>query len=87
VRPALSQAASSPPPAEPPAQTAETSGFALRGAVALALVGLGITLWHFALPSPLAFTAFMIVGQGAFAVAMAIYLWVIIRDLRRRRAL
>lgn len=87
VRPTLSQAASPTPPAEPTTRAAETPGFALRGALALALVGLGITLWHLLWPSPLAFTAFMILGQGAFGVAMAIYVWVILRDLRRRRAL
>lgn len=88
VRPALSQAESSPPPpAAPPAPAAEAPGLGMRVALALALVGLGITMWHLLWPSPLAFTAFMILGQGAFGVAMAVYLWVILRDLRRRRAL
>jgi len=29
----------------------------------------------------------MIAGQGAFGLALALYGWVIVRDLRRRRAL
>ena len=60
---------------------------ALVVASLLALVGLAVTFAHFLLPSPLMFTLFMTVGQGAFALGVAIYLWVILRDLRRRRVL
>lgn len=87
VRPPLSQASSTAPPAEAPAPAGESPGVAMRLSLALALVGLGITLWHFLWPSPLAFTSFMIAGQGAFGVAIVIYVGVILRDLRRRRAL
>ena len=88
VRPALSQAA-------PPSTSASSPDLAApRGpskaiiwALLLALVGLGITLWHFLSASPLAFTAFMILGQPAFGVAMALDGWVIFHDLRRRKVL
>jgi hypothetical protein len=53
----------------------------------LALVGLAVTIVHFVWPTPLMFALFMIVGQGSFAVAMALYLVVILADLRRRRVL
>ena len=53
----------------------------------LALVGLAVTVAHFVWPTPLMFALFMIVGQGSFAVAMVLYLVVILADLRRRRVL
>ncbi|HKR55643.1 MAG TPA: hypothetical protein VJS20_05035 [Gemmatimonadales bacterium] len=60
---------------------------ALVVASLLALFGLAVTFAHFLLPSPLMFTLFMTVGQGAFVLGVLIYLWVILRDLRRRRVL
>lgn len=53
----------------------------------LALAGLGVTIVHFLWPTPLMFALFMTAGQGSFATAMAIYLFVIFADLRRRRVL
>jgi len=53
----------------------------------LALLGLVVTMIHFIWPTPLMFALFMIVGQGSFAVAMVLYLVVIVADLRRRRVL
>jgi hypothetical protein len=53
----------------------------------LTLIGLAVTFCHFLLPSPLMFTLFMTLGQGAFGLAIVIYFWVILRDLRRRRVL
>jgi hypothetical protein len=53
----------------------------------LALLGLVVTIVHFIWPTPLMFALFMIVGQGSFAVAMVLYLVVILADLRRRRVL
>lgn len=60
---------------------------ALVVASLLALFGLAVTFAHFLAPSPLMFTLFMTVGQGAFVMGVVIYLWVILRDLRRRRVL
>lgn len=88
VRPPLSQAGStSPETSTRRSEVAPPSNRKLRAAVVLALLGLGVTLWHLVWPSPLMFTLFMFVGQGAFAIAMFLYALVIVRDLRRRRAL
>ena len=59
----------------------------IRAAVILALVGLGVSLAHFLWPTPLLFALFMIVGQGAFGVAMVLYLAAILRDLKSKRVL
>jgi len=56
-------------------------------ACVLALFGLATTIVHFLWPTPLMFALFMTAGQGSFALAMLIYLFVIIADLRRRRVL
>lgn len=53
----------------------------------LAMAGLAVTIVHFLWPTPLMFALFMTAGQGSFAAAMAIYLFVIFADLRRRRVL
>lgn len=53
----------------------------------LALMGLAVTIAHFVWPTPLMFALFMIVGQGSFAIAMVLYIVVILADLRRRRVL
>jgi fatty acid desaturase len=59
----------------------------VTAACALALFGLGVTIVHFLWPTPLMFALFMTVGQGSFGLAMAIYVFVIFADLRRRRVL
>jgi fatty acid desaturase len=59
----------------------------LRLAAFLALFGLLLSIIHFIWPSPLMFTIFMLFGQSAFGVAMVLYGWVILRDLRHRKAL
>jgi len=96
VRPILSQAVPPSLPTPPPGEeggsptarrVARSRNRALVVAALLALVGLAATLCHFLLPSPLMFTLFMTVGQGAFGLAIVIYFWVILRDLRRRRVL
>jgi hypothetical protein len=53
----------------------------------LAMAGLGMTILHFLWPTPLMFALFMTAGQGSFALAMLLYLFVIFADLRRRRVL
>jgi hypothetical protein len=59
----------------------------VTAAVLLALLGLAISLLHFLWPTPLLFTLFMMVGQGAFAAGMLLYLVAILRDLRAKRIL
>jgi putative exporter of polyketide antibiotics len=59
----------------------------LRFAILLALFGLVVTMIHLIWPSPLMFTIFMLFGQSSFAAAMVIYGFVILRDLKHRKAL
>lgn len=56
-------------------------------AVILALLGLAVSLAHFLWPTPLLFALFMIVGQGAFGLAMLLYAVAILRDLRAKKVL
>lgn len=96
LRPDLSQAVPPPSPARPPdkeggsptaRRVVRARNRALVVASFMTLFGLAVTFAHFLLPSPLMFTLFMTVGQGAFALGVLIYFWVILRDLRRRRVL
>jgi uncharacterized membrane protein YccC len=59
----------------------------LTSAIVLTLVGLAVSLAHFLWPSPLLFALFMLVGQGSFAAAMALYGAAILKDLKARRVL
>jgi hypothetical protein len=59
----------------------------LTAACVLALFGIGVSLAHFLWPTPLLFASFMLLGQGAFGLAMALYVAVIVRDLRSRKVL
>ena len=93
ARPPLSQAAATParPPEEGGSPTARrvvhSRNRALVVACCMTLIGLAVTFAHFLIPSPLMFTLFMTVGQGAFFLGVVIYLGVILRDLKRRRVL
>jgi hypothetical protein len=78
-------ATDSPSPAVPSAPAAASR--ALRLATVLALLGILLSLMHLIWPSPLMFTIFMLCGQSSFGVAMLLYCWVILRDLRRRKVL
>ena len=80
--------------ASPPATAPGTARFqsrpptrGMRVAAGLGLFGILVTLIHLVFPSPLMFTIFMLFGQSAFALAMGVYAWVILRDLRHRKAL
>ncbi len=59
----------------------------LSAACILALAGIAVSVLHFLWPIPLMFALFMSVGQGAFGLAMLLYLGVIFIDLRRSRVL
>ena len=74
----------------PGGETRRVSLFSSRMIVvsgALALVGLALTLAHFIWPTPLMLTLFMILGQGAYGVAIVLYFLVIFVDLRRKKIL
>lgn len=59
----------------------------ITSACLFTLFGLGITIVHLVWPSPIMFALFMTLGQGAFGIAMVLYLVVIFIDLRRRKVL
>lgn len=83
------------PESRPPAQAPDAATQLRRSrlsalvtaACILALVGLGVTIVHLVWPTPLLFALFMTVGQGSFAIAMVIYILVILADLRRRKVM
>lgn len=56
---------------------------ALRIAAVLTLIGLGLMAWSMVQPTPLPVMLAMTVGQGIGSLAFAIYLYVVIRDVRR----
>ena len=62
-------------------------GAVIRAAAILALVGLAVSLAHFLWPTPLLFSLFMIVGQGAFGAGMLLYAVAILKDLKSKRVL
>ena len=67
---------------------AAPAGFrTLRAAAILALFGIVLSIIHLVWPSPLMFTVFMLFGQSAFGLAMVLYGWVILKDLKHRKAL
>ena len=51
----------------------------------LTLVGLGLMAWSMLVPTPLPVMLAMSVGQGVGCLAFGLYLFVVIRDLRRGR--
>jgi len=58
---------------------------ALRCSALLTLVGLALMAWSMLQPTPLPVMLAMSVGQGIGCAAFGLYLYVVIRDLRRAR--
>ena len=58
---------------------------ALRISAVLTLVGLALMAWSMLEPTPLPVMLAMTVGQGIGCMAFALYLYVVIRDIRRGR--
>ena len=58
---------------------------ALRISAVLTLVGLALMAWSMLQPTPLPVMLAMTVGQGIGCMAFALYLYVVIRDIRRGR--
>ncbi|HET9624310.1 MAG TPA: hypothetical protein VFP84_23220 [Kofleriaceae bacterium] len=56
---------------------------ALRIAAVLTLIGLGLMVWSMLVPTPLPVMLAMTVGQGIGSLAFAIYLFIVVRDVRR----
>jgi len=58
---------------------------ALRASAVLTLVGLALMVWSMLEPTVLPVMLAMSVGQGVGCMAFALYVHVVIRDLRRER--
>ena len=58
---------------------------ALRVSAVLTLVGLALMVWSMLEPTVLPVMLAMTVGQGIGSLAFALYLYVVIRDIRRAR--
>jgi len=58
---------------------------ALRWSALLTLIGLALMVWSIVAPTPLPVMLAMSVGQVVGSAAFAIYLYVVLRDLRRDR--
>jgi hypothetical protein len=58
---------------------------ALRISAVLTLIGLAMMAWSMLEPTPLPVMLAMSVGQGIGCLAFGLYLFVVIRDLRRAR--
>lgn len=56
---------------------------ALRVAAVLTLIGLALMTWSMVQPTPLPVMLAMTVGQGIGSAAFALYLYVVVRDVRR----
>ncbi|MFO0614831.1 MAG: hypothetical protein U0414_19745 [Polyangiaceae bacterium] len=74
-----------PPPsvAGPPSLPAEKPSLWLRIACVLVLISLALIAWAILHPVPLAVIAAMSIGQGVGTIGAAMFLWVVVRDLRR----
>jgi hypothetical protein len=58
---------------------------ALRISAVLTLVGLAFMAWSMLQPTPMPVMLAMSVGQGIGCTAFALYLYVVVRDIRRAR--
>lgn len=58
---------------------------ALRWSALLTLIGLAFMVWSMLAPTPLPVMLAMSVGQVIGSAAFAIYLYIVVRDLRRER--
>jgi membrane protein implicated in regulation of membrane protease activity len=57
--------------------------FTLRLSALLTLIGLAFMVWSMAAPTPLPVMLAMTVGQAFGTAAFAIYLFIVVRELRR----
>ena len=58
---------------------------ALRVSALLTLIALALMVWSILAPTPLPVMLAMTVGQAIGSVAFAIYLYIVVRDVRRTR--
>jgi hypothetical protein len=58
---------------------------ALRVSALLTLIALALMVWSILAPTPLPVMLAMTVGQAIGSVAFGIYLYIVVRDVRRKR--
>jgi hypothetical protein len=58
---------------------------ALRISAVLTLIGLALMVWSMLQPTPLPVMLAMTVGQGVGTTAFGLYIYVVVRELRRER--
>ncbi len=58
----------------------------LRASALLTLAGLALMVWSLLAPTPLPVMLAMTVGQAVGTAAFAIFLVIVVRDVRRERA-
>ncbi len=56
----------------------------LRASAILTLIALALMVWSIVAPTPLPVMVAMTLGQGLGTIAFATYVFVVVRDLRRR---
>jgi hypothetical protein len=56
---------------------------ALRVSAVLTMIGLAFMVWSILVPTPMPVMLAMSVGQGIGSLAFGIYLYIVVRDLRR----
>ena len=56
---------------------------ALRISAVLTLIGLALMVWSMLVPTPLPVMLAMTVGQAIGSLAFGLYLYVVVRDVRR----
>ena len=59
---------------------------ALRVSAVLTLIGLALMVWSILVPTPLPVMLAMTVGQFVGTAAFGIYIYIVVRDVRRVRA-
>ena len=57
----------------------------LRVSATLTLIGLGLMVWSMLVPTPLPVMLAMSIGQAVGTTAFAIYIVIVVRQLRRER--
>ena len=62
-----------------------TTELGLRISAVLTLIGLGLMVWSMLVPTPLPVMLAMSVGQFLGTTAFAIYIVIVVRQLRRER--
>ena len=62
-----------------------TTDLGLRVSAVLTLIGLGLMVWSMLVPTPLPVMLAMSVGQLVGTTAFAIYIVIVVRQLRRER--